>query len=219
YAHTFTPGPLADDLLTVQLGNPYSGSGVAPFTYVGTIASAWQLDITAGQTAALSVDMIASSETTGTALETYAPPSDLVKFQYYNACVKVDTADYQVRSIRFNGDNGVAQDKLYLCQQHYEPAEETGQRTVTGEMVLDFADLTEYNRAISGALMDIQVIMSAGSNTITIDAKAEYDVTNQDAVAQGATPQQTIPFTVMSTAGGTDAEALTLTVVNSEATA
>ncbi|MCP3855922.1 MAG: hypothetical protein GY698_14490, partial [Actinomycetia bacterium] len=44
-------------------------------------------------------------------------------------------------------------------------------------------------------------------------------VTNQDAVAQGATPQQTIPFTVMSTAGGTDAEALTLTVVNSEATA
>ncbi|MCP3937843.1 MAG: hypothetical protein GY708_21045 [Actinomycetia bacterium] len=219
YIHTFTPGSIADDSLTVQLGNPYSGTGVAPYTYAGAIASAWQLDITAGQTAALSADMIASSETTGTALATYSPPSGLVKFQYYNACVKVDTVAYDVRSIRFNADNGVSQDKLYLCEQNFDPAEETDQRAVTGEMVLDFADLTEYNRAVAGDLMDIQVVMTAGANTITIDAKAEYDDTNQDAVAQGQTPQQKIPFTVMSTAGGTDAEALTLTVVNSEATA
>lgn len=48
YTHTFTPGDLTDDSLTIQIGRPDITGVVQPFTYRGAQVTTWDIDATAG---------------------------------------------------------------------------------------------------------------------------------------------------------------------------
>ena len=65
YTHTFTPGDLSDDYLTVQVGRPSLDGTVNPFTYAGTSVTSWELACTAGEIATLGLSVVAMEEQAG----------------------------------------------------------------------------------------------------------------------------------------------------------
>lgn len=63
YTHTFTPGDLAGDSLTVQVGRPSVDGTVNPFTYAGVKVKSWDLSCNTGEIAQLKLSVLGQSET------------------------------------------------------------------------------------------------------------------------------------------------------------
>jgi hypothetical protein len=62
YVHTFTPGDLTGDALTVQVGRPGIDGTVYPFTYAGMKVSSWEIACSAGEIATLGMDLVGIRE-------------------------------------------------------------------------------------------------------------------------------------------------------------
>lgn len=62
YTHTFTPGDLTGDALTVQVGRPATNGTVYPFTYAGMKVSSWEIACAAGEIATLGLDLVGQRE-------------------------------------------------------------------------------------------------------------------------------------------------------------
>lgn len=63
YTHTFTPGELTGNSLTVQVGRPNVATGtVDPYTYTGCKVDSWALGLKAGQIATLGVTLAGRQE-------------------------------------------------------------------------------------------------------------------------------------------------------------
>jgi len=62
YTHTFTPGDLTGDALTVQVGRPATNGTTYPFTYAGMKVSSWEIACSAGEIATLGLDLIGQRE-------------------------------------------------------------------------------------------------------------------------------------------------------------
>lgn len=65
YTHTFTPGDLSDDYLTVQVGRPSLDGTVNPFTYAGMACTSWELACSAGEIATLGLSEVGMAEQAG----------------------------------------------------------------------------------------------------------------------------------------------------------
>lgn len=62
YTHTFTPGDLTGDALTVQVGRPGVNGTVYPFTYAGMKVQSWEIACSAGEIATLGLDLVGMRE-------------------------------------------------------------------------------------------------------------------------------------------------------------
>lgn len=62
YTHTFTPGDLTGDALTVQVGRPATNGTVHPFTYAGMKVESWEIACSAGEIATLGLDLVGQRE-------------------------------------------------------------------------------------------------------------------------------------------------------------
>jgi hypothetical protein len=62
YTHTFTPGDLSGDSLTVQVGRPATNGTVFPFTYAGMKVASWEIACAAGEIATLGMDLVGQRE-------------------------------------------------------------------------------------------------------------------------------------------------------------
>lgn len=62
YTHTFTPGDLTGDALTVQVGRPAVNNTVYPFTYAGMKVASWEIACSAGEIATLGLDLVGQRE-------------------------------------------------------------------------------------------------------------------------------------------------------------
>jgi hypothetical protein len=62
YTHTFTPGDLTGDALTVQVGRPATNGTVYPFTYAGMKVASWEIACAAGEIATLGLDLVGQRE-------------------------------------------------------------------------------------------------------------------------------------------------------------
>ncbi|CAB5217866.1 hypothetical protein UFOVP209_25 [uncultured Caudovirales phage] len=63
YTHTFTPGDLLGDSLTVQVGRPSVDGTVNPFTYTGMKVMSWDLSCNVGEIAKLKLTFAGQNET------------------------------------------------------------------------------------------------------------------------------------------------------------
>lgn len=70
YTHTFTPGDLDDDSLTVQVGRPGVGGTVHPFTYAGIKVASWELACSVGEIATLGLSVVGMGEQAGSRVVT-----------------------------------------------------------------------------------------------------------------------------------------------------
>ena len=62
YTHTYTPGDLTGDALTVQVGRPATNGTVYPFTYTGMKVSSWEIACSQGEIATLGLDLVGMRE-------------------------------------------------------------------------------------------------------------------------------------------------------------
>lgn len=62
YTHTFTPGDLDGDALTVQVGRPATNGTTYPFTYAGMKVASWEIACAAGEIATLGLDLVGQRE-------------------------------------------------------------------------------------------------------------------------------------------------------------
>ena len=65
YTHTYSPGDLTADYLTVQVGRPSLDGTVNPFTYTGVAITSWELACAAGEIATLGLSVAAMGEQAG----------------------------------------------------------------------------------------------------------------------------------------------------------
>lgn len=62
YTHTFSPGDLTGDALTVQVGRPATNGTIFPFTYAGMKVASWEVACAAGEIATLGMDLVGARE-------------------------------------------------------------------------------------------------------------------------------------------------------------
>lgn len=62
YTHTFTPGNLVGDALTVQVGRPATNGTIYPFTYAGMKVASWEIACAQGEIATVGLDLVGQRE-------------------------------------------------------------------------------------------------------------------------------------------------------------
>jgi hypothetical protein len=126
---------------------------------------------------------------------------------------------YDVRDCTFTIDNGLAVDRHFIRsttpERPKEPLEST-RREITGTLTSDFVDLTALNRFINGTEAALVLTFNAGASAqTTFTMNVRFDGEDPDLGPELL--EQGVPFKAVSATS--DAAALTVTIVNADATA
>lgn len=216
YTHVCTPGDLTDDHLTVQVGRPDVAGSVDAFTYSGCKCASWEIAAKAGELVTASFSLVGKDEATNTSLASVSYTNGVDKsFSYINGSVSVAGSAVSVKEFTVGGDNMLKDDRRFLGAATISEPLESGLREYTGELLLEWANFTQYNRFAAGSTHSFSAAFSAGSDaSFTISGNVRLDgetpnVTGTDVLEQ----KVPVKFTA-----GTDAGAITVTIVNNDAT-
>lgn len=216
FEHTFTPGNLTGEAMTVQVGRPAIDSTIHPFTYAGCKVQSWQLSCQVEQIAELVLTLIGMSETTGTALATASYDADWEPFTFVEGSVLVDATEVAtVKSFNLSGSNAVEHRHRVGSADSREPLE-SGLREYTGEIVSDFDDLTHYELYTSNTPTTVVLTFDNGTDTLVITMNVQF--TGETPTIDGfELLEQTLPFRCISPVS--DADAITAVLTNGESSA
>lgn len=284
YTHTFTPGDLTADALTVQVGRPAINGTVYPFTYAGMKIKSWELACNAGEIATLGADLVGVREidyravtdgvttsgsaaitsasalfnasdvgnpisgtgipagatiaavtsataatlsanasasgtgvtfTLGIALASATYPGTIKPLKFNHAAITLGGSSINVKAFTLSADNMVDDGRRFLGSQYISEPLEMGLREYTGSLDVEFTDLTQYRRFVTGSEAALVASFTSGADSVTITTNVRID---------GTTPQvggreiltQSLPFKCV--ASGADSSAITVALVNSDAT-
>lgn len=284
YTHTFTPGDLTGDTLTIQVGRPATNGTVYPFTYAGMKMKSWELACNAGEIATLGADLVgvreidyrvvtdgvttsgsaaitsatalfnasdvgnpisgtgipagatiaavtsataatlsANASATGTgvsltlgiALASATYPTSIKPLKFNHAAITLGGSSVNVKALTIAGDNMIDDGRRFLGSQYISEPLEMGLREYTGSLDVEFTDLTQYRRFVTGSEAALVAAFTSGADSVTITANVRID---------GTTPQvggreiltQSLPFKCI--ASGADSTAITAALVNSDST-
>lgn len=216
YTHTFTPGDLSDDFFTMQIGRPDIGGTVRPYTYTGCMATGFEIALKQGEIATLGMDVVAQAETTGTALASASYASDLLPVTFAHGAVTIGGSAVNVMELTLAGDNGLNVDRRFIGATTIAQPKRKTKRAYTGSLMMEFEDLTEYGYFTAGTEIDIVCTLTVGSNTITITMHARVDDPDGPNVSGEENLGITLPYKLIG--DGSDADALEIELVNSDAT-
>lgn len=284
YTHTFTPGDLAGDSLTVQVGRPATNDTTYPFTYAGMKVASWEIACAASEIATLGMDLVGSREidyrtvsdgvttsgsaaitsatasfnasdignpisgtgiptgttisavtsataatlsanatasgtsvvfTLGIALASATYPSAIKPLKFNHAAISIGGSSVNAKSLTISGNNGLDDSRRFLGNQRISEPLESGLREYSGSLELEFTDLTQYRRFVTGSEAALVASFTSGTDSVTITTNVRFD---------GSTPQvsgkeiltQSLPFKCV--ASGADSTAITVALVNSDST-
>jgi hypothetical protein len=284
YTHTFTPGDLTGDALTIQVGRPATNGTTYPFTYAGMKVSSWEIACSAGEIATLGMDVVGTREidyrvvtdgvttsgsasitsasaafnasdignpisgtgipsgatilsvqsataatlsanasasgtsisfTLGIALAAASYPSGIKPLKFNHAAVSIGGASVNAKSLTISGNNGLDDARRFLGNQRISEPLEANLREYSGTIEVEFTDLAQYRRFVTGSEAALVASFTSGTDSVTITTNIRVD---------GSTPQvagreilvQSLPFKCV--ASSTDASAITVALVNSDAT-
>lgn len=217
YTHVITPTSLTGKSFTTQIGRPDTGGTVRPFTYAGCKITALELAGQAGSIATVGFDIVAQSETTGTALATasYGASDVLLAFTGGALTVAGSAPSAVISGFTLNIDNGLKTDRYTAGATTIREPLEADLRTITGTIDCEFDSLTELNRYLNGTEAALVLSFTAGANSVTWDGNVRFD---------GATPNVsgrdvlTLSMPWKAVSDTSDAVAHTLTIVNGDST-
>ncbi len=217
YTHTFTPGDMADDHFTLQIGKPDVSGTVQPFTFAGCKVSEWELAAKAGELVTLGVSVVGKSLATGTALATSSfGTGSGTPFTFKHASVTVGGSAANVKEISLKGNNGLTTDRRFIGSELIAEPLEAELREYSGEATLEFESLTQMNyfrNATENAL--VLTITAGASASVTITTNVRWDGSTPEVDGRGVVELKA-PF--KCTASSTDASAITAVMVNSDST-
>lgn len=216
YTHTFSPSDLTNDALTIQVGRPSSTSTVHPFTYAGCKIKDWEISADTGEIAALNLNIIGMTETTGTGLAVASYDAAWAPFVFREASITLaGSGSNNVRSVSIKGENMLTQ-RFRLGSAYSKEPLQAGRRPYTGTVSTDFDALTDYARFVAGTQAALVVAFSNGTQTLTFTMNVQF-VGETPAVGGYDLVEQSLPYRCISTTS--DAAAITAVLVNSEASA
>ena len=219
YTHTFTPGALADDALTVQVGRPALGGTVHAFSYLGAQVTDWTIASTIDDFVMLDLSLYALHEVTSESLATATYPTGWAPFVFTEGSVSVASSDISLRSFSITGNNGLETGRHRISATtaaRPKQSQEAGWRVYEGSLVADFESLTAYNRFVNGTEAALSIVISSGASaSLTIAGNIRF--TGETPVVSGPEIlEQPLPF--VFTSATSDAAAITATLVNTDAT-
>lgn len=218
YVHTITPGSTLGQAMTVQVGVPGVGGAVATKTMTGAKINSWEIKHAVGANSTLGVDLVGMDISFATALATAVfPAGGGIPFVSKNITVTIAGTSVCARDISLKGENPLAADRFCLgTSAKLEPLQ-NAYRTFTGDMTLEFTDLTQFNRVAAGTQAAVVITCTAGAASL---------VTTMNVIFTGSSPKvsgtdvvmQPLSFEALSTSGGADSTALTMVLTNTDAT-
>lgn len=212
YTQTFTPATLAGISHTWQIGRPSSAASAQAFTYNGVKVTKAQVKSQVGQIATLDLDIIAQNETTGVSLASASYPSTLNPYTFKHAAITVGGSSVSLKSFDLTIARKMT-DRFFLGATTTSEPVENDLLAISGSMMPEFVDLTQYNRIALAQTASVSCVYTAGSNTLTISCTtAWFDGDTPNVNGRGILDQ---PLKLNFT-GTNDGAAITVTTVNTD---
>lgn len=219
FTHTASPGDLTGQALTIQVGVPDISGTVRAFTYAGCKIGSFEIGVSVDELATVSLDIVAMTETTATALAAASYPT-AAPFVFTEGSLSLGAAGSEVQvatvsEASISGDNNVT-DRVKLGSATSKEPLQNGMRTYEADITAEFEDLTAYNRIVNGTETNLKLLLDNGTDTLTVDGNFRSDE---------ATPTLSGPEIVEQSLSGTfvssasDAAAMQAVLVNGESSA
>lgn len=213
--HTFSPGDLSGQSMTMQVGKPQVGGVVTPFTYAGVKVASWELAIIPNENITLGLSVVAKSVTTATALAsaTYLSPA---VYRGGSAAVSISGSAACVRSLRINGDNGLETGRMCVGQNTIDEPLESSPRVYGGTATIEFSSTALYERFAAGGEYPIVANLAASFTTLMgITMNARFDGTTPSVEGPGLLVVE-MPFKCVATSLTDDSTAIRAVIQNSQ---
>lgn len=217
YVHTFTPGDMADDHFTMQIGKPDVGGTVRPFTYAGCKVTEWELAAKAGELVTLGVSVVGRDLTTATSLATASfGTGSGTPFTFAHASVTIAGTAAFVKEVTLKGSNGLAVDRRGVGSAYLKEPLEAELREYSGDLVMEFESLDQLNMFRNASENALVLTIDAGAAAkCVITTNVRYDGSTPEVNGRGVVELK-MPFKCVG--ASTDAGAITAVLTNSDST-
>lgn len=217
YTHTFTPGDLTDDHLSVQVGKPDTAGTVQPFSYYGMKMTDWELSIEAGGLVMLTTSLVGKQLATSDSLATASYGTGAATpFTFKHATASVAGGAANVKKLTIKGSNGLDTDRRFIGSEYRAEPLEADLREYGGTVDLEFESLTQCNRFRNANEVALVSTISAGASaSLTTTMNVRFDGSTPEVDGRGIV-QLSAPFKCIGTT--TDASAITAVLVSNDTT-
>lgn len=194
-----------------DVGSPISGTGIPAATTILSVQSATSITLSANATAT----GMGVTITLGSTLAAASYPAGLKPYKFNHGSVTIDGTAVKVKQITLSGDNGLDTDRRFLGQEGIDVPLEVGLHVYEGSLEAEFASPALYNKFLTGVTGAVVLAFSnLGGDSLTFAMTAQIDPETPTAGGRDLASQN-LPFKLV---GDTDAAALTVTMVNADAT-
>lgn len=217
YTHTFSPGDLDDDSLSLQVGVPDVAGTVQPFSFAGVKVTDWELQVEAGGLVMLSTSVVAQSLVTSESLVTASyGTGTATPFTFKHASATIAGSAANVKSLTLSGSNGLDTDRRFIGSALMAQPLEAELREYSGTVELEFESLTHLNRFRSGTEAAMVLTITAGASaSLVVTMNARFDGSTPEVDGRGIV-QMSSPFKCI--ASSTAASAITAVLTNADST-
>jgi len=217
YAHTFTPGDLTDDHLSVQVGKPDVAGTVQPFSFYGMKVTDWELSIEAGGLVTLSTSLIGKQLATSDSLATASfGTGTATPFTFKHASATVAGGAANVKKLSIKGSNGLDADRRFIGSEYRAEPLEAELREYSGTVDLEFESLTQMNQFRNATEVALVSTISAGASaSLTTTMNVRFDGATPEVDGRGIV-QLSAPYKCIGST--TDASAITAVLINTDST-
>lgn len=217
YTHTFTPGDLTDDHLSVQVGKPDVAGTVQPFSFVGMKVTDWELAMEAGGLVTLSTSLVGKSLATSESLATASfGTGAATPFTFKHASATIAGGAANVKKLTIKGSNGLDGDRRFIGSEYLAEPLEADLREYSGTVDLEFENLTQYNRFRNADEVALVSTISAGASaSLTTTMNVRFDGATPEVDGKGIV-QLSAPYKCIGTS--TDASAITAVLISNDTT-
>ena len=211
-----TLGSAAADFTDADIGKDVSGTGIAAGSQITAVASD-------GSSATLSAATTATATgvtvVIGKALATASYPSGLSYYKMHHATLTIDSVAVPIKGFEVTGDNALVRDYVggSRFSSEIRPDGDT-ERTYGGTLNLAYLNNAQVDRYFAGTPFDLEIVATDphGGGSVTIEGYGRYDA-SLTPMGSRSRVMTDAPFRLFGNT--TDASALTITVVNSDASA
>ena len=188
-----------------DVGKPISGSNIPAGAYIATVTSATAATLSANATGSGT----GITFSIGVAYTSPSYTSGLGWFTYYDATVTLAGSTFKVKEGSLTGDNGLADDRMFVGQRHRDEPLEAGLREYGGTLSTEFFSDVAYRRFVTGGEAALVVTFTKGARSLTATCNVRFDGTTPNVADRGVI-QQELPFVCVGPT--TDAGAITFTL-------
>jgi hypothetical protein len=219
YTHTFTPGTLDDEAMTLQFAVPDEAGTIRVHEYQGCQCTGWQIACKVNEFATMQFSVYGMNEDRSQSLASASYPSTWNPFTFVSGALSIAGSGYDVDDITLTGNNGLITGRHKIratTPQLPVQSREGAFRQYGGVVNGDYLSNAAYDRFVNGTEAAVSMVFSDGSSAqLTIAGNARFDGDTPNVRDMGIT-KQALPFVFTSLTS--DAAAITATLVNADST-